>query len=87
MERQQANLDDDDGKLLQVGKAAKSDHNNQGREGAKSLPHPCSTWPVNPMLPIVPILGRWVTTRGITGRTKTHPLLPKKTTRGARIKQ
>jgi hypothetical protein len=43
MERQQANLDDDDGKLLQVGKAAKSDHNNQGREGAKSLPHPCST--------------------------------------------
>jgi hypothetical protein len=30
MERQQATLDDDDGKLLQAGRAAKSNHNDQG---------------------------------------------------------
>jgi hypothetical protein len=40
MERKQATLDGDDGKLLQAGEAAKSDHNYQEREGAKALPRP-----------------------------------------------
>jgi hypothetical protein len=56
MERKQATLDGDDGKLLQAGEAAKSDHNYQEREGAKDLPRPHSTQLANPMPPNAPIL-------------------------------